>query len=82
MDFDFNLGCSGYVYGLAISKGLIESSIAKNVLLITAETYSRYIHPEDRGNLTIFGDAAAATLVSDEGIAELMDFELGTDGSG
>ena len=80
--FDFNLGCSGYVYGLAICKGLIESSIAKNILLITAETYSRYIHPEDRGNLTIFGDAAAATLVSDEGIAELMDFELGTDGSG
>lgn len=80
--FDFNLGCSGYVYGLAICKGLIEASIAKNILFITAETYSKYIHPEDRGNRTIFGDAAAATLISDKGVAEIMNFDLGTDGSG
>ena len=41
---DFNLGCSGFVYGLALAKGLIESDTAKNVLLVTAETYSRHIH--------------------------------------
>lgn len=80
--FDFNLGCSGYIYGLAICKGLIESSIAKNILFITSETYSKYIHPEDRGNRTIFGDAAAATLISDNGFAEICNFDLGTDGSG
>jgi 3-oxoacyl-[acyl-carrier-protein] synthase-3 len=79
---DFNLGCSGYVYGLAICKGLIESSIASNILFITSETYSKYIHPEDRGNRTIFGDAAAATLISDNGFAEICNFDLGTDGSG
>ena len=56
--FDFNLGCSGYEYGLAVAKGLIVSGIAKNVLLLTAETYTKYIHPEDKGNMTIFGDAA------------------------
>ena len=52
---DFNLGCSGYVYGLAIAKGLITGRIAKNVLLLTAETYSKYLHPRDKGNRTIFG---------------------------
>lgn len=80
--FDFNLGCSGYEYGLAVAKGLIGTGIAKNVLLLTAETYSKYIHPEDKGNMTIFGDAATATLISTEGFAEIGDFVLGTDGSG
>lgn len=80
--FDFNLGCSGYEYGLAVAKGLIVSGIAKNVLLLTAETYTKYIHPEDKGNQTIFGDAATATIVSTEGFAEIGEFVLGTDGSG
>lgn len=79
---DINLGCSGYIYGLALCKGLIESSIATNILFITSETYSKYIHPEDRGNRTIFGDAASATLISDSGLAEICNFDLGTDGSG
>jgi len=79
---DFNLGCSGFVYGLAIAKGLIAGGIAKNVLLINSETYTKHIHSKDKGNRTIFGDAAAATLVSTDGFAELMNFSLGTDGSG
>lgn len=79
---DFNLGCSGFVYGLALAKGLIIGGIAKNVLVLTAETYSKYIHPKDKSNRTIFGDAAAATLVSKDGFAEIMDFSLGTDGRG
>ncbi len=58
---DFNLGCSGFVYGLSIAKGLISAGIAKNVLLITSETYSKHIHPLDKKNRTIFGDAAAAS---------------------
>ena len=80
--FDFNLGCSGYEYGLAVAKGLIVGRIAKNVLLLTAETYTKYIHPEDKGNRTIFGDGATATLVSESGFAEIGEFCLGTDGSG
>jgi 3-oxoacyl-[acyl-carrier-protein] synthase-3 len=81
---DFNLGCSGYVYGLALAKGLITASIAKNILLITSETYSKFIHHGDKGNMTIFGDAAAATLVSKYGCGggEILDFILGTDGKG
>lgn len=80
--FDYNLGCSGFVYGLAIAKGFIESRIAKNILLITSETYQKYIHPKDRGNRTLFSDAAAATLISVEGWAEIGCPILGTDGSG
>ena len=80
--FDYNLGCSGYVYGLAVAKGLIVAGIANNVLLLTSETYTKYIHPQDKGNQTIFGDAASATLVSRDGWGEIGDFVLGTDGSG
>ncbi|WP_242157542.1 3-oxoacyl-ACP synthase III family protein [Aestuariivivens sediminis] len=81
--FDMNLGCSGFVYGLGIAKALIVSRQAKNVLLITSETYSKFIHPMDKSNRTIFGDAAAATLISSEhGFAEIGEFEYGTDGKG
>lgn len=80
--FDYNLGCSGYEYGLAIAKGLIATGVSKNVLLITAETYNKHIHPKDKGNRTIFGDGASASLISTEGFAEIGEFSLGTDGSG
>jgi len=79
---DFNLGCSGFVYGLSLAKGLIAGGIAKNVLLLTAETYSRHIYPKDKGNRTIFGDASTATLISTDGFASIGDFSLGTDGRG
>ena len=79
---DYDLGCSGYVYGLAIAKGLICAGIAKNVLLITAETYSKYFHPKDKGNKSLFGDGAAATIISTEGFARIGEFTLGTDGLG
>ena len=79
---DFNLGCSGFIYGLALAKGLIESGQAKKVLLLTADTYSKFIHKDDLGTSLLFGDAAAATLItesSDEGVGP---FVYGTDGGG
>lgn len=81
---DFNLGCSGYIYGLGLAKGLIETGQARNILLITAETYSKHIHPGDKSVRTLFGDAAAATLVQNSRSAEEMigPFVYGTDGSG
>ena len=80
--FDYNLGCSGCIYGMAIAKGLITAGIAQNVLLLTAETYNKYLHPKDKSNRSIFGDGAAACLISTEGFAEIGEFSLGTDGSG
>jgi 3-oxoacyl-[acyl-carrier-protein] synthase-3 len=83
---DFNQGCSGFIYGLGVSKGLIETGQVKRVLLITAETYSKFIHPKDKSVRTIFGDGAAATLI--EGIDQpgsappIGPFVWGTDGSG
>jgi 3-oxoacyl-[acyl-carrier-protein] synthase-3 len=79
---DFNLGCSGYVYGLSLAKGLITGGIARNVLLLTSETYTKHIHPKDKGNRTIFGDGASASLIATDGFAEIGHFSLGTDGSG
>lgn len=79
---DFNLGCSGFVYGLSLAKGLITGGMAENVLLLTAETYSKHIHTRDKGNRTIFGDGATATLISTEGFAKIGNFDFGTDGRG
>lgn len=81
--FDYDLGCSGCIYGMAMAKGLIAAGLASNVLLLTAETYTKYLHPSDKSNRTIFGDGAAACLISKEkGIASIGDFVFGTDGSG
>ena len=80
--FDFNLGCSGYVYGLAIAKGFLKTNISKNILLITSETYTKYLSKDDKSNRAIFGDAASATLISNDGIASIENFVLGSDGSG
>ncbi len=79
---DFNLGCSGFVYGTAMADGLIQSGLAKNVLLLTSETYSKYIDAEDRSLRTIFGDGAAATLVRSAERKSIWGFQFGTDGSG
>jgi 3-oxoacyl-[acyl-carrier-protein] synthase III len=81
---DFNLGCSGYVYGLGLAEGLIATGQANKVLLLTAETYSKFLHPKDKSVRTIFGDAAAATLLSAADTSEPLigPFVYGTDGKG
>lgn len=85
--FDFNLGCSGYIYGLGLAKGLIISGQAHHILLLTAETYTKYLSPKDKGNKTIFGDAATASLISfdtaQNGLSYMIgEFNYGTDGNG
>ncbi len=82
--FDYNLGCSGFVYGLAIAKGFIKANVAKNILLIMSETYSKYIHPLDRSTRVLFGDGAAAIWVgeSSNSNSSINEFVFGTDGKG
>jgi 3-oxoacyl-[acyl-carrier-protein] synthase-3 len=81
---DINQGCSGYVYSLAVAKSLVETDLAQNVLLVTADTYTKFINPRDRTLRMLFGDGAAATLVSavetDEDL--IGPFIFGTDGRG
>lgn len=81
---DFNLGCSGFVYGLGLAKALVETGQASNVLLLTAETYSKLLDDNDKSVRTIFGDAGAATLVRAVQAAEtsIGPFVYGSDGSG
>lgn len=81
---DINLGCSGFVYALSLANGLIQSGAAKCILVVTADTYSKFIHPLDKSVRTLFGDAAVATAIvadtkTDRGVGP---FVFGTDGSG
>jgi 3-oxoacyl-[acyl-carrier-protein] synthase-3 len=88
---DFNLGCSGYIYGLSLAKGIIETGSAKKVLFLTSETYSKYINREDRASRPLFGDGASATLLvannqnqttTTTTTTSIGPFVFGTDGSG
>ncbi len=80
---DFNLACSGFVYGLALAQSLIVGGIARDILLVTADTYSRFIHPQDRAARTLFGDGAAATWISasetDRGLVDVQCATAGKD---
>jgi len=80
---DFNQGCSGFIYGLQLANALISSRSASNVLLLTGETYSKYIHPLDRSVRVLFGDAATATVIGgNRPGARIVTSVVGTDGSG
>ena len=81
---DFNLGCSGFVYGLGLAEGLISTDQASAVLLLTGDTYSKYLREDDRTTRALFGDGAAAVLVTRNNSHECLlgPFVYGTDGSG
>ena len=80
--FDVNLGCSGYVYGLAIGSAMIEAGLTQKGLLICSETYTKSIAKNDRTCRPIFSDGAAVTLLTNDNKNGIGPFELGTDGSG
>ena len=81
---DINQGCSGYVYSLLVAKSLIENDLAKCILIITSDTYSKFIHKNDYSNKSIFGDGASASIVISEKSKDnyLLKFDYGTDGNG
>ena len=79
---EYNQGCSGYIYGLSLAKALINSNLASNILLVTTDTYTKYIDNQDRANKTIFGDGATATLFTKNETDKFGEFIFGTDGKG
>jgi 3-oxoacyl-[acyl-carrier-protein] synthase-3 len=82
---DFNVGCTGFVYGLSIANGLILSGACKNVLFITSDVTTKYLHPGDKSTWTLFGDGASACVVSantGQEDSEICSFVMGTDGKG
>jgi 3-oxoacyl-[acyl-carrier-protein] synthase-3 len=82
---DVNLGCSGFIYGLALAEGILETGVATNVALVTSETYTHYLHPQDTVSRPIFGDGAAAALLSKsqdgKSGSRVHSFVFGTDGA-
>ena len=80
--FDINQGCSGFVIGLSIVQSMMLAQGMQNALLITTEAYSKVIDSNDRQTLPLFGDAAAATLITASGLGQPGRFVFGSDGSG
>lgn len=81
--FDTNLGCSGYVYGLAMAQGLVAAGSCKNILLVTSDTYSKFTHPGDRATRTLFGDGAAVSWIcAADGSVGVIDTLCETSGKG
>src|SRR6185437_3685113 len=78
--FDISLGCSGYVYGLAIVKSFMQAQGLRSGVLITADPYSKIIDPADRNTVLLFGDAATATLIADDPVWTLEAFSFGSRG--
>jgi len=78
---DISLGCSGYVYGLAVAKGLIEAGLAKKILFLTSSVYTKYINVKDKATRPLFGDGATATWLDGGDKESLRAFVFGSDGS-
>ena len=82
MCFDINLGCSGFIYALAVSNSFIESKLYKKGLIICSEKYSSFIDKNNRTCRPLFSDGAAAILVDQNKENEFISFDFGTDGKG
>ena len=78
--FDISLGCSGYVYSLHIAKSFMDACGLKKGLLFTSDPYSEIIDPNDKNTDLLFGDGAAATLLTDNPVFDLCDGVFETDG--
>ena len=78
---DIALGCSGYVYGLAVAKSFIETGLAKKILFLTSSVYTKYINVKDTSTRPLFGDGATATWLEGGDSESLKAFVFGSDGS-
>ena len=81
--YDFNHACTGYIYCLAMANAFVKAGMAREILLVNADTYSKYINPKDRSTRVLFGDAAAVTIVKESGRKRgIIDIDLSSSGSG
>ena len=79
--FDLALGCSGYVYGLAVVSSFLAMQKGNAGILVTADPYSKIVDSDDRGTALLFGDGASATLIERNGPWRLGNFDFGTAGT-
>ncbi len=81
--FDLQAACSGFVYAATVAAQFIENGFYSKVLVIGAETLSKYINWEDRNTCVLFGDGAgAAVFVASEDGSGILSYDLGSDGRG
>lgn len=78
--FDISLGCSGFVYGLSVIQGFMQSNGFSNGILFTADPYSKIVDPQDKNTSLLFGDAATATLISNKPVWHTGKFLFGSHG--
>jgi 3-oxoacyl-[acyl-carrier-protein] synthase-3 len=84
--FDVGASCSGYTYALVTAAALLTSGPLRHALVIGSDTLTRFVDPADRGTCILFGDGAAATVLSagdptDPSGPGLLAWDLGCDGS-
>jgi 3-oxoacyl-[acyl-carrier-protein] synthase III len=77
---DIHYGCSGYIYGLFQASLWVSSGACKNVLVLSGDTTSKMINPNDKSLRMVFGDCGTSTLVSKG--SDLIGFHIQSDGSG
>lgn len=78
---DIQAACTGYLYALSVAKSFVESGIYKNILLVATEKLSSITDYQDRSTCVLFGDGAAACVVSAAGKGLVIEHvELGADG--
>lgn len=76
---DINMGCSGYIYGLSVANSMIQNKTLKKVLLICADTYSKYIDKKNK-NKYLFSDAASVTILEKSATKKFDNFLFNSDG--
>ncbi|QNE75497.1 beta-ketoacyl-ACP synthase III [Streptomyces finlayi] len=83
--YDLAAGCTGFLYALATSAGLIAAGTARTVLVVGADRLASLPHPEDRTTVPLFGDGAGAVVLRQGCEGEpgaLGPMVLGSDGTG
>ncbi len=80
--FDVLVGCTGFVYSVAIAGEMIASSAYERIMVLGAETLSKITDWDDRSTCVLFGDAAGAVIVApvSEGHG-ILGYSLGNDGT-
>lgn len=80
--FDLQAGCSGFVYGISVASGLVNSGMYQKILVIGSDLLSRLTDYEDRATCVLFGDGAGAAVIAPVEDGGILSVVLGSDGSG
>jgi 3-oxoacyl-[acyl-carrier-protein] synthase-3 len=80
--YDLSAGCTGFMYALAQAYGSVAGGLARNALVVGAETLSKIINWHDRATCVLFGDGAGAVVLGRVPEGGFLGFELGSDGEG